>query len=275
MGCCNNATGMIVERSNRASHPAPLVGAFGFFAVLMCVYAAYLPTALYPLVPIAYWYFVHAYEGRTCRELGGRLLGAREFGVGLAVAMLCVAVPALAVVPLGYRGHVLVGSGAAVGALISGLLVAFAEETLCRGILLRYVELRLGSVWALVISSTVFGLLHVFETHMDLIGVIQITLGGFAFGAAYLLTRRLWLSIGLHAGTFLAIDLFSRLTPTTNGGRGVYDLTLVLILTVAVVLVVLAARSGSFVNREQAWQIQTDSSAAPRSVTPGRSDFAT
>ena len=266
---------MIAERSNRASHPAPLTGALAFFAVLMYIYAAYLPTAMYPLVPIAYWYFVHAYEGRTCRELGGRLVGAREFSVGLAVAMLCVAVPTLAVVPLGYRGHLLVSGGAAVGALISGLLVALAEETLCRGILLRYVEIRLGSVWALVISSTVFGLLHVFEAHMDLVGVIQITIGGFAFGAAYLLTRRLWLSIGLHAGTFLAIDLFSRLTPTTNGGWDLYDLTLVLILTVAVVLVVFAARTGSFVHREQAWQIQTDGSAAPSSVAPDRSDFAT
>ncbi len=73
--------------------------------------------------------------------------------------------------------------------------------------------------------------------------------------------------MGLHAGTFLAIDLFSRLTPTTNGGWGVYDLTLVLILTEAVVLVVLTARSGSFVNREQASKFQTDDSAAPSSVT--------
>lgn len=237
----------------RTSQPASMIGALGFYAVLTLLYGAYLPWPLYLLVPVAYWYFVHSYEGRPCRELGGRLVGAREFGVGLAVATLCIAGPVLAIVPLGYRGHLLLGGGAALGALFSDLLVAFAEEALNRGILLRYVELRLGSVWALVISSAVFGLLHVFSAHMDLVGVIQITIDGFAFGAAYLLTRRLWLSIGLHAGTLLAIDLFSRLTPKTTGGWGLYDLALVSDLVLAVVLILLAARSDSFVQSERAW----------------------
>jgi membrane protease YdiL (CAAX protease family) len=242
-----------------------MIGALGFYAVLTLLYGTYLPWSLCLLVPVAYWYFVHSYEGRSCRELGGGLVGAREFGLGLVVAILCMAGPELAIVPLGYRGHLLLGGSAALGALLSDLLAAIAEETLNRGVLLRYVELRLGSVWALVISSAVFGLLHVFQPHMGLFGVVQITVDGFAFGAAYLLTRRLWLSIGLHAGTLLAIDLFSRLTPRTSGGWGLYDLALVLDLVLAIVLIVLAARSGSFVQSDRAWPSQV---ANPVSRTP-------
>lgn len=44
----------------------------------MLLYAAYLPTALYLLVPLAYWVFVHSFEGRACRELGGGLAGLRD-----------------------------------------------------------------------------------------------------------------------------------------------------------------------------------------------------
>lgn len=145
-------------------------------------------------------------------------------------------------------------------AFLSDFVVAFAEEALNRGILLRYLELKIGGVRALVASSVVFGLLHILDAHMDLVGIIQITLAGFAFGAAYLLTRRLWMSIGLHTGTLIAIDLFSRLTPKTSIGWGTANF---LVVALALGLVVLAARSGSFVPSESAWSSQARQEVSP------------
>jgi len=150
--CNDDACGSRTVSMTRTPQPVSTIGAFGIFAILTFVYAEVLPPPLYLLVPAGYWYFVHSCEGRRCRELTGGLVGGGEFAAGLVLGMLGVTAPVLSVALLGYRGHLLIG-GAGLGALSSGLLAAFAEEPLFRGILLRYTELRLGSARALVILA--------------------------------------------------------------------------------------------------------------------------
>ena len=85
------------------------------------------------------------------------------------------------------------------------LLVAAFEETLFRGYLFQTLETRWGSGWALGASSLFFGLAHLAnpapgETVLHhLAGPVFICFeAGLPLGAAYLLTRRLWLPIGIH-----------------------------------------------------------------------------
>lgn len=75
------------------------------------------------------------------------------------------------------------------------------EELLFRGVLFRSVEDMFGSWIALAISSLVFGFVHLLNPAGTLTGAIYISIeAGLLLAAAYMLTRRLWLSIGFHMG---------------------------------------------------------------------------
>ncbi|WP_260194832.1 CPBP family intramembrane glutamic endopeptidase [Actinophytocola gossypii] len=77
--------------------------------------------------------------------------------------------------------------------------VAVTEEVLFRGVLFRIMEERTGTMTALVLSSLIFGLTHSINAEATLWGVLSIALtGGMLTTAAYVATRSLWLSIGLH-----------------------------------------------------------------------------
>lgn len=73
------------------------------------------------------------------------------------------------------------------------------EELLFRGVLFRSVEEMAGSWVAIVISSLVFGLLHLVNPDATLTGAVYICIeAGLLLAAAYLVTRRLWIAIGFH-----------------------------------------------------------------------------
>lgn len=89
--------------------------------------------------------------------------------------------------------------------LVLYLVVAIAEELLTRGN--QIVNLAEGlSAWgymsalftAWIISSIVFGLLHIFNPHATWVSITNLTLMGFMFGLGFVLTGELGLPIGLH-----------------------------------------------------------------------------
>lgn len=83
----------------------------------------------------------------------------------------------------------------------AGIVAGFVEELLIRGILFRWIEQFGGSWAALVISSLIFGFGHAANDNATLFSSIAITVeAGILLGAAYMLTRSLWLAIGIHAG---------------------------------------------------------------------------
>ncbi|NRQ30883.1 CPBP family intramembrane metalloprotease [Nonomuraea sp. NN258] len=105
-------------------------------------------------------------------------------------------------------------SWGSVGGLIgaAGMMsgVAVAEELLFRGVLFRIMEERIGTVSALVVSTLLFGALHLVNPNATLWGALSIALtGGFLMTAAYVATRSLWLPIGLHfAWNFTQTGIF-------------------------------------------------------------------
>lgn len=86
-----------------------------------------------------------------------------------------------------------------VPAIASALSSGFLEELLFRGALFRIVEEWLGSWISIVVSSAVFGLVHLANPDATLTGAIFISVeAGLLLAAAYMVTRRLWMSIGFH-----------------------------------------------------------------------------
>ncbi|WP_309623982.1 CPBP family intramembrane glutamic endopeptidase [Novosphingobium sp.] len=96
---------------------------------------------------------------------------------------------------LGVRGAGQIWTMLAI-AIVSGTI----EETLFRGIVLRHLEQLIGTWGALAFTSALFGLLHIVNPDATWWSSLAIALeAGILLGAAYLLTRRLWLAIGIHA----------------------------------------------------------------------------
>lgn len=80
-------------------------------------------------------------------------------------------------------------------AIVSG----FTEEALMRGLLFRAVEKVSGSWTALAVSAVFFGAAHFFNPNASWLAAVAIAFeAGILLGAAYMLTRRLWLAVGMH-----------------------------------------------------------------------------
>jgi membrane protease YdiL (CAAX protease family) len=98
----------------------------------------------------------------------------------------------------------IVGVGSLNG-LLAALIVptlgaAVTEEVLFRGILFRWLEEFGGSWLALALTSAFFGMAHLRNPNASAIAAIGIAFeAGVMLGAAYMLTRSLWLPMGLHA----------------------------------------------------------------------------
>ena len=155
---------------------------------------------------LAYAGIVRRTERRPVTEL--RAAGAAGgLGRGLLVGLVwCTAVVGAIAAAGGYRVEG-VGSPTATLGLV-GFLVAGAvtEELMFRGLLLRLLEERTGTWLALLVSSVVFGAVHLMNPDATLWGAVAIAVeAGGVLGAAYVATRSLWLPIGLHIGWNVAL----------------------------------------------------------------------
>lgn len=188
---------------------------------------AYWPPLLGALVGYGgYLLYVRKIERRVADELRGPGAGA-ELAKGLVLGTLLF-LAALAVVAL-FGGFQLTGMGsveAAAKACSEMIFVGLMEEVLFRGILFRITERSLGSWAALAISSVIFALAHVPNDGITAIGIGNTVLAGVMFGAAYLVTRRLWLAVGMHfAWNFVSDGVFS-LPTSGHAARGLLQVQL-------------------------------------------------
>jgi membrane protease YdiL (CAAX protease family) len=139
---------------------------------------------------------------------------------------------------------------------------------------------------ALVISAVIFGGLHLMNKDATLIGVIGIMLQtGITMGAAFMLTRRLWLPMGIHfAGNFTQGGIFGsavsgngaetgilRATITgpdwlTGGAFGIEAslVTIALGLVLGILLIWRAYKRGNVIRARVPW---TDSSETVQTVS--------
>lgn len=137
-------------------------------------------------------------------------------GAGLLIFSLAVAVAAVFGV---YR---ITGPGDAsdlLPALIGPtLFAAVSEELIFRGILFRWIEDFGGSWMALLLTSALFGAAHLHNPNSSVIAAVGIAFeAGVMLGAAYMLTRSLWMPMGLHAAwNFTQGEIFDIPVSGTN-----------------------------------------------------------
>ncbi|WGH84537.1 MULTISPECIES: CPBP family intramembrane glutamic endopeptidase [Auritidibacter] len=157
--------------------------------------------ALQIVAAIAVMAFVARYLARRPVYELERKGAFREFGYGALVGAGVIATAVAVLFVLGnYRTTDLVVGRGLLSGLLLGLGSAFGEEVVMRGILLRVLIGKIGTVPALTLTSVAFGLLHLGNPSASLLSAVSIALqAGILFGAAYLLTQRLWFVIGIHA----------------------------------------------------------------------------
>jgi membrane protease YdiL (CAAX protease family) len=78
--------------------------------------------------------------------------------------------------------------------------VGWNEELMSRGYHMQTIASGMGWFWGLMISSAIFGLLHLGNPNATWLSAAGIFFAGVFLGYAYLRTGQLWLSIGLHIG---------------------------------------------------------------------------
>jgi len=80
------------------------------------------------------------------------------------------------------------------------LVVGWQEELLSRGYILQNLTSGLNLFWGVLISSSIFAVMHRGNPGATWTSTLGILLAGASLALPYLLTRQLWMSIGLHIG---------------------------------------------------------------------------
>jgi len=217
-------------------------------------------------VYLGYAFFV---ERRVASELSVPGM-AREFAIGLLIGAGLYAACELILMALGiYRVTGLNPWATMIPAIAMAVGSSVYEELLFRGVLFGSVEKWLGSWAALVVSALVFGLTHLINPQATLEGALFIAVeAGILLAAAFMLTRRLWLSIGFHlAWNYTQSAIFSGIVSgneaqeglirsttrgpswLTGGNFGVESsvVALVLCTTCGIVMLLMAVKRGKIV----------------------------
>jgi hypothetical protein len=84
--------------------------------------------------------------------------------------------------------------------LLIFILVGWQEELLSRGYHLQNLADGLNLTWGIVLSSAAFAMLHLFNSGTTWASTLGIFLAGLFLSLGYVLTKQLWLPIGLHIG---------------------------------------------------------------------------
>jgi membrane protease YdiL (CAAX protease family) len=219
------------------------------------------------LVYLSYAYFV---ERRSVSELALPALG-RELGIGLLLGFGLFTTCVLIAMAFGLFRIEGINSwqNLVTGVTWVTVVTPFTEELVFRGVWFRILEGVFGSWVALVLSSLWFGYVHSGNSGETFIGLAAIAIVfGPMLAAPYLVTGRLWISIGIHiawnytmgkifSGAVSGNTVSSGLFKTTfqgpellTGGNAGMEGSLIAILvgvTFTVVMLILAVRRGNIV----------------------------
>jgi uncharacterized protein len=163
------------------------------------------------VVLAAYSAYARIMERRAVTELSGAR-AVREFGIGLSLGALLFSVTIGILAAVGaYEVTGNNGWQTMLAILPACLLAGVLEEVVIRGVVFRILEQWMGSWIALGISAAIFGALHLLNPGATLLNAAAISIeAGVLLAAAYMLTRRLWLCVGIHiAWNFTQGGIFS------------------------------------------------------------------
>lgn len=153
-----------------------------------------------------------AWRAAPSQLAGGLLLGAAMFAAVMAL------MAALNVYTIRWTGPAPLW-----GPLGKALQAGVVEELMLRAILLRLLWRAFGPWLAFALSAALFGLAHLGNPNASVFAALCIAVeAGIMLGAFYVLTGRLWVSIGVHAAwNFTQGYLFGAAVSGTDMGPAI------------------------------------------------------
>ncbi len=88
------------------------------------------------------------------------------------------------------------------------IFAGICEEIFCRGILLNYLAKWKGEIFALIVSSIIFTAFHI-TRYQDINSLTNVFLMGIILGITFIVTKSLYMPIGLHFAWDFYLDLWS------------------------------------------------------------------
>lgn len=159
---------------------------------------------------LMYGLYTRVIEKRDALELSTPKL-FKEFGIGSLISFAVVGLMVLLMFVLGY--YVIDGFGPLKNvsdSFFTQMMVGFTEELMFRLILFKLVEEFAGSWWALIVQGLLFGFAHIGNPNATVwtsLGIVADST--LLFGGAFMLTRRMWLIMGMHMSwNFLQAGIF-------------------------------------------------------------------
>lgn len=155
-----------------------------FFALMFCL-----------------WLFMKFIDRKPLMSLGLKYEGfQQDFKFGLILGAGLIAIGFFSLFILGY---VRVESFSfpfldVVLYFILFVVVAFHEEIMLRGYILRSLMESMNRYLALAISSLIFMTVHLLNPNISFLGVVNLFLAGIVLGIYYVHKSNLWLPIGMH-----------------------------------------------------------------------------
>ena len=162
---------------------------------------AYGPALFLPIISCwIYAVLVRRFERRTPQELAGISKAFSQGTLGFVFGALFIGSMWLLLFCCKlYTAHRGVWAHWFDDLVFDSYISAVLEELAFRAVLLRIFSRLWGIRKGVIFSSVLFGLAHL--THHSWLGVFGIMLnGGITMGLLYVITGRLWMSIGMHLG---------------------------------------------------------------------------
>ena len=153
------------------------------------------------VILLTYKIFFKLSEKRIISELSFKHL-LKDTLKGLFIGFIIISIVAVLFYLMGFYKP---NSAGPIAILINAFMIfslaGILEEIVFRGIIYRITEKRLGTIRALIISSLIFGFVHMVNANFNLFSGFAIALElGLLTGIFFTLTQRLWLPIALHIG---------------------------------------------------------------------------
>lgn len=200
---------------------ALLLGGFFFLTSLLVPNPGFLLTTSVSMVgfTLSIWIATRFLDKRSFSSLGIELNREwmKDFAVGFGMAALAMGI--IFIVELSTGWITFSGYGwerefnvpyplPLLGYFVGMLMVGFYEELFSRGYHIINMTEGFSSKWfsvnhaallALLISSSIFGILHAANPNASLISTVNIIFAGVVLGIPYLVTGKLAIPVGLHA----------------------------------------------------------------------------
>lgn len=167
-----------------------------------------------------YRFYVRKVEKRTPAEASGPGV-LRELGTGFGIgAALAVGVAGVLLLCGALQMQGLGDWRAIFKPLPEQIIVATFEELVFRAILFRIVEQRWGLRIAVVSNVLLFALAHLPNEHVSVVAVLVTAAAGAGLLGVYLLTRRVWIAMGMHFAWNYLFDALLSVPVSGHAARG-------------------------------------------------------